>query len=101
MGLLDFSRPASELERAVRALYPWPCTYTTIGGHTVKILGAEPTDQSGMPGEIIEVTKKFFTIACGGGALRIRKLQPEGKKPMDTAAFLNGNRLEVGDKAGA
>ncbi|MBR0146382.1 MAG: methionyl-tRNA formyltransferase [Eubacterium sp.] len=100
MGRMDFTKPAAELERAVRALYPWPCAYTTIGGHSVKILGAEVTDQTGTPGTILEVTKKYFTIACGTGALRIRKLQPEGKKPMDTPAYLNGNKPDAGMSVG-
>ena len=100
MGQMDFTKPAAELERAIRALYPWPCCYTSIDGHGAKILAAEVTEQSGTPGEIVEVTKKFFTVACGEGSLRIRKLQPEGKKPMDSPAFLNGNRLEVGSRVG-
>jgi len=100
MGELDFTKPAAVLERSVRALIPWPCAYTLVDGKHIKIYGAEVTEQSGTPGEILEVTKKFFTIACSEGALRIRKLQPEGKKPMDTAAFLNGKKLEVGMKVG-
>ena len=52
------------------------------------------------PGEIIEITKKSFTVACGRDALVIKKLQPEGKKPMDAAAYLNGNTLAIGDKLG-
>ena len=100
MGELDFTKPAAVLERSVRALIPWPCAYTLVDGKHVKIYGAEVTEQSGAPGEILEVTKRFFTVACGEGALRIRKLQPEGKKPMDTAAFLNGKKLEVGTRVG-
>ena len=49
-----------------------------------------------VPGMIVRVTKKNFTVACGNGALMIRKLQPEGKKPMDCAAFLAGNKLKTG-----
>ena len=100
MGELDFTKPAEVLERSVRALIPWPCAYTLVDGKHIKIYGAEVTEQRGTPGEILEVTKKFFTIACGEGALRIRRLQPEGKKPMDTAAFLNGKKLEVGTRVG-
>jgi len=100
MGRMDFTKSAAELERAVRALYPWPCAYTVIDGHSAKILGAEVTEETGEPGTILEVTKKYFTIACGTGALRIRKLQPEGKKPMDTPAYLNGNKPEVGSRVG-
>ena len=90
VGCMDFHKTAAELERAVRALDPWPSAFTRIDGKNVKIYGAEVTEETGTPGTIIDVTKKSFTIACGEGALRILRLQPEGKKPMDTAAFLNG-----------
>ena len=49
------------------------------------------------PGEITMVTKKTFAIACGQDALQITRLQPEGKKPMDAAAFLAGNKLTAGE----
>ena len=52
------------------------------------------------PGEIVEVAKKYFVISCGEGALRVRNLQPEGKKAMDTSAYLNGNPLKPGMRAG-
>ena len=100
MGLLDFSRPAAELERTIRALIPWPCAYTMLDGKQIKLLGAEVVETSGEPGTVAEVTKKSFTVACGEKGLRVKKLQPEGKKPMDTAAFLNGNHLTVGTRLG-
>ena len=96
MGLMDFTKPAAELERLTRGLYPWPCAYTKIAGKSVKIYEAAVADAAGKPGEIIDVTKKSFTIACGDGALVIRSLQPEGKGRMDTASYLNGNKLSVG-----
>ena len=100
MGRMDFTKTAEELERGIRALIPWPCAYTLIDGRNVKIYAAAVTEGEGNPGTVIEVTKKTFTIACGKGALRIRSLQPEGKKPMDTAAFLNGKKLETGMQVG-
>ncbi len=100
MGRMDFTKTAEELERGIRALIPWPCAYTLIDGRNVKIYAADVTEGEGNPGTVIEVTKKTFTIACGKGALRIRSLQPEGKKPMDTAAFLNGKKLETGMQVG-
>lgn len=113
MGRLDFTKPAVELERLVRGLNPWPCAFTTIDGKSVKIYQTEvkTVDEayrrqcqekagelilSFVPGQIVEVTKKYFVIACGGDALLVRKLQPEGKKPMDVASFLNGNKLVAG-----
>ena len=99
MGQLDFSKSAAELERLVRGLYPWPCAYMTLDGKNLKIIDSEVTDvkdESVQIGAVCEVTKKYFVIRCSEGGLKIKKLQPEGKKPMDTVAFLNGYKVEVG-----
>ena len=105
MGDIDFTKSATEIERLIRGLNPWPCAYTKIDGKGVKIFKADvkalSEEEKYNPGEIIEVTKKTFTIACGKDALVIRNLQPEGKKPMDTVAYLNGNKLEKGMRANA
>lgn len=98
MGNIDFSCDASYIERLIRGLNPWPCAYTALDGKNLKIFKADVVEKSGNPGEIIEVTRKTFTVACGKDALVIRNLQPEGKKPMDTVAFLNGNKIEPGMK---
>ena len=99
MGDIDFSEPAEKIERLVRGLQPWPCAYTRIGGKNVKIYGAKVVSREDgiAPGEITMVTKKTFAIACGQDALQITRLQPEGKKPMDAAAFLAGNKLTAGE----
>lgn len=112
MGRMDFTKSAEELERLIRGLNPWPCAYTEIDGKNVKIYKANVVAMDDAykeqaqakaeqtltfaPGEIVEVTKKYFVIACGTGALQIKNLQPQGKKAMDTAAYLNGNPLKAG-----
>lgn len=99
MGDVDFTKCATQIERLIRGLIPWPCAYTTIDGKHVKFYEADvvATDVSGKrPGEIIAISKKYFDIACGEDALRIKRLQPEGKKDMDAASYLNGNKLEPG-----
>ncbi|MBE5944483.1 MAG: methionyl-tRNA formyltransferase [Lachnospiraceae bacterium] len=96
MGNIDFTKDAASIERLMRGLNPWPCAYTRLEGKTIKLFKADVVEKQGNPGEIIEVTKKTFTVACGKDALCIKELQPEGKKPMDTVAFLNGNKLQVG-----
>ena len=100
MGDIDFTKPADEIERLVRGLQPWPCAFTRIKGKSVKIYGACVTDapEGTEPGQITGVTKKSFAIVCGEGALQIKRLQPEGKKPMDAAAFLAGNKLCDGER---
>ena len=101
MGLIDWNQPAAYIERLIRAMYPWPCAYTALDGKNMKILGSElinpdTVDDSIKPGTVVEVTKKYFTVKCGDKLLKITRLQPEGKKPMDTVAFLNGYKLNVG-----
>ena len=49
-----------------------------------------------MPGEIVEIDKDSFVIKTGKGALKILSLQLEGKKRMDTDAFLRGVKIEKG-----
>ena len=103
MGELDFSRDAVTLERLIRGFNPWPSAYTRLGDKTLKIWAAdvcEKKDPKKQPGTVTEVAKQDFTVACGEGALKITELQLQGKKRMDTAAFLRGYHLEAGMKLG-
>ena len=102
MGNLDFNKSAVELERLIRGLNPWPSAYTRLEGKLLKIFEAEVIDDDmsdgDTPGKIIAIDKKSFTIKCGTGALRIMNLQLEGKKRMDTSAFLLGYSINPGMK---
>lgn len=105
MGCLDFSKDAVILERLIRGLNPWPSAYTAIQGKTLKIYTAEVVAEEectsgAAPGTVIAVDKKSFTVRCGNGALRIYNLQLEGKKRMDTSAFLLGYKVENGMQLG-
>lgn len=109
MGNLDFTEDAASLERLIRGLNPWPSAFTKLGDKTLKVyeaqvLSEEDADALNLdvcePGRIIAVDKKSFTVRCGAGALRIMNLQLEGKKRMDTAAFLLGYKIEVGGMLG-
>ena len=99
MSIIDWNKTAEEIERAVRGLYPWPCACTTVGDKNIKIVEAEVVDVADTSvdiGKVCEVTKKYFVIRCGEKGLKIKKLQPEGKKLMETVAFLNGYKVTVG-----
>lgn len=109
MGNLDFAQDAVVLERLIRGLNPWPSAFTRLGDKTLKVYEAkvltneEANALNGdvtVPGTIIVVDKKSFTVRCGNGALRILNLQLEGKKRMDTSAFLLGYKIEVGEMLG-
>lgn len=97
-GLLDWSKPAEELARRVRALQPWPGTYTYWGDRMLKILRARPAEQqNGKPGTVsIRSSDKAVLVQTGEGALELLNVQPAGKGPMDARAFLAGNAAFAG-----
>jgi methionyl-tRNA formyltransferase len=91
---LDWTRPAIELERKVRAFNPWPVAEADIAGERLRIHGAValPLAHSAVPGEVLVATRQGIDIACGEGALRIRVLQRAGGKPITAADWLNARR---------
>ena len=99
---MDFNKSAVELERLIRGLNPWPSAYTSLQGKMLKVWEADVTEGvSGQePGTIIAVDKDSFTIQTGEGGLKVTSLQLEGKKRMDTDAFLRGFSVEIGMKVG-
>ena len=92
-GRLDWRRPASELERLVRALAPLPTAWFAHGEERIKVSGAVATDGRGRPGEVLDGR---LTVACGAGALRLTRVLRAGKAAMDADAFLRGYALPAG-----
>src|SRR6185437_12783473 len=91
---LDFSRPAIELERKVRAFDPWPVAEAVLAGERVRVwaasaLPATPEHADKSPGAIVSASKLGIDIACGEGVLRILKLQRAGGRVLGTADYLN------------
>lgn len=99
-GLIDFKKTAGQIDAQIRAFNPWPGAFTCIEGKTLKIWEASLCEKSGKPGEIVDVDKNSFTVACSEGSIRVTSLQAEGKKRMDTSAFLLGNKLSCGTVLG-
>ena len=91
-AIIDWQRPAQELDRQIRAFNPWPVAQTGVNGKTLRIWAAQPLADTANanPGTVIGCGKQGIDIACGQGVLRLTRLQPPGSKPMDVAAFLNG-----------
>jgi methionyl-tRNA formyltransferase len=93
-GRIDWSRPAADLARQVRALTPWPgCFVDLPGGERLKVLAAVPVEGRGAPGTVLD---DAFTVACGTGALCLLTVQRAGRGPTDGAACLRGLRVAVG-----
>ena len=95
-GLIDWKRSSDEIYSQIRAFNPWPGAFTYSSGRMLKIWEAQPASGSGRPGEILGADRDSFTVACGSGAMKILSLQPEGKKRMETSAYLLGNKTESG-----
>ena len=99
MGHIDWTKDAASIERLVRGLNPWPSAYTKLNGKTLKIWAADVCGQTGekaQPGTVLKAEKDEFLIQTGEKILSVKELQLEGKKRMDTAAFLRGCHLEKG-----
>jgi methionyl-tRNA formyltransferase len=97
-GLIDWSRPARAIERAVRAYDPWPRAYTTWNGRRLVILEASvATEAAGAAGEVPGRVggvdrRRGILVHTGRHGLWLRRLQLEGRKPVDWLAFANGQR---------
>jgi methionyl-tRNA formyltransferase len=93
-GALDFKEPAEVLARRLRAFTPWPGAFTRAGGKRLLVLAAEPGPSGAMggaPGLCFSTDGKQLGVVCGQGTtLWLRRVQLEGKKPLDAEAFLRG-----------
>ncbi len=104
-GKIDWSKPASEIERMVRAYTPWPGVFgqLAIKQEELKIVKILKVDSNILKteefqtGEIFQEGKKL-AVKCGDGALVIEKLQMEGGKPLPAEEFLRGHADIVGKK---
>ena len=92
-GALDWTRPAAELERSVRAFHP---ASATLDGEPIKIWRSRVVDRHGAPGTVL--SEKDLVIACGDGALAITELQRAGGKRLAAADFLRGRPLRPGSR---
>ena len=97
-AVIDWTKPAIELDRHIRAFNPFPGAQALFGGQTVKLWQASPVAGSGPLGSVLAVDKKQVVIACGAGALAVSELQKAGGKRLPVQQFLAGHPLKVGDR---
>ena len=86
---VDWSRPATEVDRHIRGLSPFPGAWCEIDGERTKLLGSRLAEGNGEPGQHLGE----FRIACGSGAVQVTEAQRQGKKPMSAAEILRGMKL--------
>lgn len=96
-GEIDWSRPAREILRRLRAFTPWPGLYTFAHGDRLKVLDAEsgpPTERE--PGSFWRETDRFLAAAGEGSSLLLRKVQRAGGRPVEGGEFANSLREATG-----
>ena len=93
---VDWTRPATEIARDVRAFNPFPGALATLEGAPIKLWRARAIDAVGAPGEVLLAEPAGVIIACGEGALCITELQKPGSKRLSAANFLRGMPIAVG-----
>lgn len=103
-GKINWQQPAEKIEKMVRALNPWPGTYSYINysGNKkmmIKILGVAPEIlkiNEYPSGTLFMDRQENLEVQCGENSLRIIKIQPEGKKPMTGEDFIRGYKNLIG-----
>jgi len=108
-GRVAWNRTATQIRDQVRALKPWPGTFTDwlrCEGAPVRIIldhvcvVDDPATSDAAPGEIVLVQKDRVLVATGGGLLSIERIQPAGKRVMEIAEFLRGHNVQKGERLG-
>jgi methionyl-tRNA formyltransferase len=89
---VDWTQSATEVDRRIRGLSPFPGAWCEVSGERIKLLGARVVDGKGQPGEVLG----GFVIACGDGAVEVTRAQRSGKKAMPASEVLKG--LALGDR---
>ena len=99
---IDWSKPAVEIERMVRAYIPWPGTFTFWDEQMVKVLkaGYRMQEARGKIGEVVKLSDGSIGVVTGDGVLVLREIQLAGRKGMKAEDFVRGQPKFIGAMLG-
>lgn len=99
-GLIDWSRSATQIERLIRGLDPWPTAYSFLHGKKLQLFSPSVVHEecSQPPGTVLRTGRDGLLIATGRVCLLINEVKPEGRTRMTVADFLNGFPLTIGTR---
>ncbi|MEP3632114.1 MAG: methionyl-tRNA formyltransferase [Shimia thalassica] len=92
---VDWTAPATEVDRKIRGLSPFPGAWCEVDGQRVKLLASRLAEGQGTAGEILD---DALTVACGDGAVQLLRLQRAGKGAQDADVFLRGFPVSQGQQ---
>jgi len=99
-GRIDWTRPATELARLVRAMNPWPGASAQLpGGAELRVWRARAVEDAGEPGVVLAADARWV-VGAGAGALELLEVQAAGKRALPAADFVRGARLGRGERMG-
>jgi len=95
---IDWTRPAEELERTIRAFDPWPVAWCEWQGERLRVWRAAAVDCTcdGPPGTVVAVAEASFDVATGAGCLRLLEVQRPGGRRMPVADYLRARPVQAG-----
>jgi methionyl-tRNA formyltransferase len=103
-GLIDWNWTAKSISDRVRGFQPFPSSFTFRQGQKLTIWNASPAEaaiNAAGSGVVLSTERPEFIVGCGGGtALAVKEVQPENKRRMSAADFINGTHLKAGEMLG-
>ncbi|MEW9667566.1 methionyl-tRNA formyltransferase [Ammoniphilus sp. 3BR4] len=91
---IDWNNPARAIYNQIRGLNPWPVAYALLEEQVFKIWWAEIIEEdktsAAPPGTIIKSDGEGIDVACGKGILRLKEVQPSGKRKMSASEYVRG-----------
>lgn len=98
LGKIDFSKPANEIHNLVRGVNPWPSSYTTYEGDTMKVWKTEVTGESSKsePGTIVDVNKEGISVCTKDKVILLKEIQMPNKKRVLVGEYIKGNTIKTG-----
>jgi len=102
-GRIDWFLTAPKIYNRIRGLQPWPGAFTTFRGATCRLWGRplKPVAAGGMPGIILPTQEDGLLVLCGGATvLHVEHVQLEGRNRVTDREFMNGARIEPGERFG-
>lgn len=99
-GLIDWSLPAEEIGRRVRAFNPWPTAYTYWSGRQLRVLRAGVQATTGAAGRVMGLTDAGLSVGTGEGSLILEVVQLAGGRPLPAAEFVRGHAGVLGAQLG-
>ena len=92
---IDWSEPATAVDRQVRACTPFPGAWTTYDDERVKVGPVTPVEAELAPGTL-EVTKSAVLVGTADGAVRLGDVKPHGRRQMAAADWARGVHFAPG-----